>query len=57
MIRERQLDLDSRTERKGSPYTLICTKNTHSFQEEQKEYHRNQERLTMVQPIEAGLPG
>ena len=56
-IRERKLDLDSRTERKGSPYTLVCTKNTNSYKEKLKEYHRNQERLKTVRSIEAGLPG
>ena len=55
-IHESHLDLDYRIEEKGSPYTLVCTKNTNSYQAALKEYHRNQERLTMVQSIEAGLP-
>jgi hypothetical protein len=57
VIHDRHLDLDSRTEKKGSPYTLICTKNTNSYQATLKEYQRNLERLTTVRSIEAGLPG
>ena len=37
-IRTRQLDIDCRTERKGSPHTLICTKNRATYQCRCAEY-------------------
>jgi hypothetical protein len=55
-IREHKCDLDLHTERNRSPHTLVCTKNTASFQEELKTYHRDQEHLATVRSIEAGLP-
>ena len=37
-IRIRQLDIDCRTERKGSPHILICTKNRATYQRRCAEY-------------------
>jgi hypothetical protein len=56
-IRGDKLDVTSRTERRGRPYTLVCTKTMASYQEKLKEYHRNQKRLEAIRSIEAGLPG
>ena len=33
-----RLDLDHETERKGSPYTLVCTKNRASYKRRLEEY-------------------
>ena len=41
---------------KGSPHTLVCTKTTASYLASLKEYHTNQERLSMTRSIEAALP-
>ncbi len=57
IIRHDRCDVDCRTEARGRPYTLVCTKNTASYQAALAEYHRNQERLAAVRAIEAGLPG
>ena len=54
-IRDNQCDLDFKTERKGSPHTLVCTKNKASYQEKLKKYHQDQERLATVLSIQAGL--
>jgi hypothetical protein len=48
--------VDCRTEARGRPYTLVCTKNTASYQAALKEYHQDQERLAAVRTIEAGVP-
>ena len=56
-IRQHKCDLDLKTETRGSPHTLICTKNTASFQERTKTYHQDQEHLATVRAIEARLPG
>ena len=56
-IRQHKCDLDLKTETRGSPHTLICTKNTASFQERTKEYHQNLEHLATVRAIESRLPG
>jgi hypothetical protein len=55
-IREHKCDLDLMTDRTGSPHTLVCTKNTASYQEKLKTYHQNQEDLATVRSIEASLP-
>jgi hypothetical protein len=55
-IRENECDLDFKTERRGSPYTLVCTKNTASHQKRLKTYHQDQEYLKMVRAVEASLP-
>jgi hypothetical protein len=56
-IRQHKADLDLRTERRGRPYTLACTKNKASYERELKEYHRDQERLAAVVAIQESLPG
>jgi len=55
-IRNRKCDLDLKTETQGSPHTLICTKNTASFQERTKTYHQDLEHLATVRAIEGRLP-
>jgi hypothetical protein len=55
-IREHRCDLDLKTERRGSPYTLVCTKNTASYRAKLKTYHEDLEHLAMVRAIESGLP-
>jgi hypothetical protein len=55
-IRHHKLDLNVTTERKGSPYTLVCTKNKASYQEELTTYHQDRERLATVRAIEESLP-
>jgi hypothetical protein len=55
-IRANKCDLDHKTERTGSPHTLVCTKNMSSYRESLKTYHRDRERLATVRSIEAGLP-
>jgi len=38
MIEELRLDIDHETERKGSPYTLVCVKNRASYKRRLNEY-------------------
>jgi hypothetical protein len=56
-VRGHECDLDLRTERRGSPYTLVCTKNTASYQARLKQYHEDQAHLATVSAIQADLPG
>lgn len=56
IIRHDRCDVDCRTEARGRPYTLVCAKNTASYQAKLKEYHQNQERLAAIRAIEGGLP-
>ena len=49
-------DLDLKTERTGSPHTLVCTKNTASYREKLKTYHQDQKHLATIRAIEASLP-
>jgi hypothetical protein len=55
-IDRNKIDLIHQTERKGSPQTLVCTKNTASFQASLKKYHEDQEHLATVKAIQTGLP-
>ena len=55
LIRSHQLDLDTKEVRKGSPYLLICTKNTNSFGRNLKLYHEDCKRLEQVQKVAASL--
>jgi hypothetical protein len=48
--------LDRRTERSGYPHSLVCAKNTTSYREKLKEYHRDREHLAAVRSIEAAPP-
>jgi hypothetical protein len=52
-IRYNHCDLDRKTERTGSPHTLVCTKNAASYQEKLRKYHRDQEHLATVRSIAA----
>jgi hypothetical protein len=49
----RDCDLDCRTERTSSPHTLVCTKNTATYDRHLKTYHENKERLKNLRAIEA----
>lgn len=51
-----QCDLDTKTETKGSPHTLICTKNTASYKKALKTYHDDLAHLATVRAIEGSLP-
>jgi hypothetical protein len=56
-IREYRCDIDCRTEERGRPYTLICTKNQASFHLSVLVYHEDQKRLAYIRAVESGLPG
>jgi hypothetical protein len=56
IARQYHCDLDLATERRGSPYTLVCTKNRASFEEKLRTYHHNQEHLKTLRAIEKSLP-
>jgi hypothetical protein len=56
-IAHHQCDLSLKTERTGSPHTLVCTKTTASYHASVQTYQRNQEHLASVRSIEASLPG
>ncbi|HKB40269.1 MAG TPA: hypothetical protein VKD72_27815, partial [Gemmataceae bacterium] len=49
-------DLDLKTEERGRPYTLVCTKNTASYQARLQKYHQDQEHLAALRSIQASLP-
>jgi 2OG-Fe(II) oxygenase superfamily len=55
-IRNHHCDLDCQLDRRGSPQTLVCTKNKASYQVKLKTYHQDQEYLATVRSIEASLP-
>jgi hypothetical protein len=54
-IRNRGCDVDCKTERTRSPHTLVCTKNTKSYEAALKKYHVDQKQLAMVRSIESEL--
>src|SRR5262249_1372129 len=56
VIRQHGCDVDRRTERGGSPHTLVCTKNTASYEAKLKKYHEDREHLAALRAIEVGLP-
>jgi hypothetical protein len=55
-VRGASCDLDLRTERQGSPYTLVCTKNSASYQAKLQTYQQDQQHLAALRTIQAGLP-
>jgi hypothetical protein len=55
-IRRNHCDLNLRTEKGKSPYTLVCTKNDASYRAALKKFHQDQEHLKTLRGIEAGLP-
>ncbi len=57
VIHRDHCDLNRSTEKKGSPYTLVCTKNDASYRAQVKKYHEDQEHLKTLRSIEASLPG
>lgn len=56
-IDNHKIDLIHETERRGSPQTLVCTKNTASYQASLKKYREDLEHLATIRKIEADLPG
>jgi hypothetical protein len=56
VLHQHHCDLDTRTEERGRPYTLVCTKNTASYQARLKKYQQDLEHLATVRAIEEGLP-
>jgi hypothetical protein len=55
-IRNAHCDLDLRTERKGSPHTLVCTKNRASYQAKLHKFHQDQRDLATLRSIQASVP-
>jgi hypothetical protein len=55
-IRQHGCDVDTRTERGGSPHTLVCTKNTASYEARLKKYHEDREHLAALRAIAARFP-
>jgi hypothetical protein len=55
-IRHHACDLDCRTERRGSPHTLVCTKNTATYERQLRKFHEDQEHLATLRAIQAALP-
>jgi hypothetical protein len=49
-------DLDCVTDRTGSPQTLVCTKNTASFEERLKKYREDLSHLAALRSIQKSLP-
>jgi len=56
IIRRAGCDLDCTTERIRSPQTLVCKKNTASFNVRLKKYHAECELLETIRAIEQSLP-
>jgi hypothetical protein len=54
-IRAAGSDLDLRTERKGSPHTLVCTKNRASYQAKLDKFRQDQKDLAALRSIQAGM--
>ncbi len=50
------IDLTHVTERRGSPYTLVCTKTTASYKASLKKYQEDLEHLKTIRSIQAALP-
>jgi hypothetical protein len=56
IIKRDHCDLNLRTEKERSPYTLVCTKNDASYRRQLKKYHEDQKHLETMRSIEASLP-
>jgi hypothetical protein len=56
IIRQNHCDLDCTTERRGRPYTLICTKNTASYHASLRKFHEDQQHLATLRAIQESLP-
>jgi hypothetical protein len=48
-------DLDLKTERHGSPHTLVCAKNIASYQRQLHQFHQDQEHLQTLRSIQESL--
>ena len=48
IIDDHQLDLFHETERKGSPYILVCTKNRASYERRLKEYAKDIDKMKLL---------
>ncbi len=55
-IRTHECDVNTQTERTRPSHTLVCTKNTKSYERALEKYHKDRKHLAMVRAIEAGLP-
>ena len=55
-IDNHKIDLIHETERRGSPQTLVCTKNTNSYKASLKKYHEDLEHLATIKAVQANLP-
>jgi hypothetical protein len=55
-ISQHQCDVEIATERTRPSHTLVCTKNTKSYERALKKYHEDQKRLALVRKVEADLP-
>ncbi len=55
-VRRHKCDLNLKTERRGSPHTLVCTKNKASYHAAVKTYHEDQQHLATIKSIQTGLP-
>ncbi len=55
-IRSYKCDLDTATDRSGSPHTLVCTKNSASYHAGLKTYHEDLKHLATVRSLEESLP-
>jgi hypothetical protein len=55
MIRNKRCDLTHVTERRGSPYTLVCTKTTASYNRKCKRRKRDLQHLSRIQALEECL--
>jgi hypothetical protein len=55
-IRQHSCDLSLETERRGSPYTLVCTKNTASYQAQLWQFRQDQEHLLALRSLQEHLP-
>ncbi len=55
-IRAHKCDLDCTTNRRGSPHTLVCTKNANSYKAGMKTFQQNQEHLAALKSLQASLP-
>lgn len=56
VIRRDLCDVNMKTERTRPSHTLVCTKNTNSYEAALKKYHQDLEHLARVRAIEDGLP-
>ena len=55
-IKEKHIDLDLTTARVGTPHTLVCTKNSASYDAQRLKFQQEQEYLATLRSIVARLP-